>query len=185
MLDPQGDPRHHLTLEDLERGLAELPPPPQQAGRLRYITCRHPDGRLTPARAQVSVEGGLEGDRWTPDDMGTLNQLTLMRADVGRLIANGQALSLFGDNLLVELDLSAEALPPGSRLRIGEVELEITPEPHTGCKLYQQRFGADALRFISAKEQRGLNLRGVHARVIQGGELAVGDVIHVSRGAAQ
>ena len=52
-----------------------------------------------------------------------------MRADVARLIADGQDLSLFGDNLLVELDLSVENLPAGTRLRIGTALCEVTPLP--------------------------------------------------------
>lgn len=180
MSKPVGDPARHLPLAELEAGYATLPPIPRDAGRLAVITCRHPDGRLTPSEARVSPDGGLEGDRWTPDKKGTLNQLTLMRVDVGRLIANGQDLSLFGDNLLVRLDLSADALPAGSRLGIGdEVELEVTPEPHTGCSLYKQRFGADALRFISAKERKDLQLRGIHARVIRGGVIRVGETVRV------
>lgn len=183
MLHPQGDPAFHLDLDALERGFAALPAPPRDGGVLVFITARHPEGRLTPDAAHISVEGGLEGDRWTPGKKGTLNQLTLMQADVGRLIGNGQDLSLFGDNLLVELDLSEAALPPGSRVAVGEVVVEITPEPHNGCTLYRQRFGGDALRFISAKERRDLHLRGVHARVVSGGEVRIGDAVRVlSRG---
>lgn len=186
MSKPLGDPARHLPLSALEAGYAALPAPPREAGRLALITARHPEGRLTPQEARVSPDGGLEGDRWSPAKKGTLNQLTLMRVDVGELIANGQDLSLFGDNLLVSLDLGAKALPPGSRLALGdEVELEITPEPHTGCSLYKDRFGADALRFISAKERQALHLRGVHARVLRGGLIRVGEAVRVlSRGGA-
>jgi hypothetical protein len=40
------------------------------------------------------------------------------------LIANRQPLGLFGDSLFLELDLSRENLPTGSRLRIGGATLE-------------------------------------------------------------
>ena len=43
---------------------------------------------------------------------------------------------LAGDQLYVDFDLSGENLPPGSRLAIGWAVLEVTDEPHTGCKKF-------------------------------------------------
>ena len=40
---------------------------------------------------------------------------------------------LAGDQLYVDLDLSVDNLPAGTRLAIGEAVLEVTEEPHTGC----------------------------------------------------
>jgi MOSC domain-containing protein YiiM len=102
-----------------------------------------------------------------------------MQRDVAELIANGQPLTLFGDNLFVDLDLSAENLPEGTRLRVGEAEVVMTAEPHNGCKKFDGRFGRDALRFVQAKPTRYSNLRGVYWRVIAAGEAAVGDAVRV------
>lgn len=43
----------------------------------------------------------------------------MMESQVAQLIANGQPLGLFGDQLLAELDLSRENLPVGSQLEVG------------------------------------------------------------------
>jgi MOSC domain-containing protein YiiM len=102
-----------------------------------------------------------------------------MRIDVARLFANGQPLFLFGDNLLVDLDLSLANLPTGSRLRLGAAQLEVTPEPHTGCAKFRQRFGADALRFTADRRFRHLRLRGIYLKVVDAGEVALGDSIEV------
>ncbi|MEN8185191.1 MAG: MOSC domain-containing protein, partial [Myxococcota bacterium] len=104
-------------------------------------------------------------------------QITLMRVDVARLFANGQELSLFGDNLLVDLDLSVDNLPTGSRLRLGKALLEVTPEPHTGCLKFAQRVGKDALRLTADRRFRALRLRGIYVKTVQGGEIALGDPI--------
>lgn len=102
-----------------------------------------------------------------------------MQIDVAELIANGQPLTLFGDNLFLELDLSAANLPAGSRLRAGTVTLEVTPEPHNGCRKFRARFGDAALRFVSKKDLRQLNLRGVYMRVVEDGEIAADDPVQV------
>jgi len=106
-------------------------------------------------------------------------QLAVMRVDVARLFANGQALSLFGDNLLVDLDLSAANLPVGSRLRLGSALLEVTPEPHNGCRKFHQRFGNDALRLTADRRLRDLHLRGIYMKVMEEGEISRGDTISV------
>src|SRR5437764_694564 len=96
----------------------------------------HPDFRvggkifatLGPAGA------GLPGDAWTRlEARSPEGALTMLRLDFATLLANGQPLTLSGDNLLVDLDLSIENLPAGSRLRAGAAVLEVTPKPHRGC----------------------------------------------------
>jgi MOSC domain-containing protein YiiM len=102
-----------------------------------------------------------------------------MQHGVALLIANGQPLCLAGDNLFFDLDLSAANLPIGSRLRVGAAVLEVTPKPHNGCRKFMGRFGNDALRFVAHPERRPLNLRGIYLRVVEDGEIAVGDVVEV------
>jgi MOSC domain-containing protein YiiM len=84
---------------------------------------------------------------------------------------------LAGDQLFVDLDLSGANLPPGTRLRIGDAVVEITEIPHTGCGKFLKRFGVDASKFINSEVGRALNLRGVNARVIEGGTVRVGDTV--------
>ena len=88
-------------------------------------------------------------------------------------------LSLFGDNLLVELDLSTQNLPTGTRLRLGQALLEVTPEPHNGCLKFRQRFGGDALRLTADERFRDQHLRGIYLRVVEPGPVCVGDDIEV------
>ncbi len=102
-----------------------------------------------------------------------------MEHRVGVAIANGQDLALYGDNLVVELSLDAANLPTGSRVRVGAALLEVTAKPHTGCKKYAARFGADALEYISDPIRKNRRLRGIHFRVIEGGEVSTGDRIEV------
>jgi hypothetical protein len=48
--------------------------------------------------------------------------------------------------------------------------------PHLGCMEFRARFGADAMKFVNWPVGRQLHLRGLNAKVVQGGLIRVGDV---------
>jgi MOSC domain-containing protein YiiM len=171
----------HLSYADLEAGLAALPAPPADAGTVVLVVARPAtDERRTPERARLTPEAGVEGDRWgNAFHRSTDSQITVMRADVARLFANGQSLTLFGDNFLVDLDISAANLPAGSRLRVGTALCEVTPKPHTGCGKFSARFGEEARAVTAAPAFDGWRLRGFHLRVLEAGEAGPGDAIQV------
>ena len=180
-------PEHLFSEAELVAGLPQVRQSPTDGGTLVQIVVR-PDKELRelPQSCPVTPEAGIPADRWArycdhklPD--GRLNpetQLTLMNSRCLALVAGTQdRWPLAGDNLIVDLDLSEANLATGQRLKIGETILEITAKPHTGCTKFSKRFGADALNFVNSPEGRTLRLRGVHAQVVQGGRVTVGDRI--------
>jgi len=179
--DPIGDSTCHLPLAALESRLHALPALPKGSGRLTLIVRRRLEGaRETPERLRLTPEDGVPGDSWGRDPKRMLDaQIAVMQRDVAELIANVQPLTLFGDSLFVELDLSATNLPIGSRLRVGEAVVEVTPMPHDGCSKFKKRFGADAFFFVNARPTRHLNLRGIYWKVVEAGEVRVGSLIEV------
>ena len=173
-------------LATLQEWLRDAPAPPRDAGSLRLICLRRRAGvHDTPEAAEVTASAGLAGDRWSSNgrrrDPDGATAITLIRADVAeRLTAGRHPLHEAGDNLVVDLDLSVETLPPGSRLRIGEtVELRISEQPHTGCSTFSSRFGLDALRWVSTPDGKARRLRGVNASVVTPGTVRVGDAVTV------
>ena len=176
-----GNPDRFRTLAELESGLTALPEAPKDSGRV-VLLLRKGDGgvRETPDLIYASVEDGFPGDAWGRQaDRKPVAQLAVMQRDVAELIANSQPLTLFGDNLILELDLSAANLPIGSRVRAGGAMLEVTPMPHNGCGKFQNRFGEDARTFVSKPDLRHRNLRGIYLRVVKEGEVRVNDVVEV------
>ncbi len=181
------DPARHRTPEELEAALAHIRLAPDDHGTLELIV-RRPDvdqreildtGTLTP-------EAGLEGDSWgqrpdrtTPDGSPDPNkQLNIMNSRAVAAVAGPtERWALAGDQLYIDLNLSYETLPPGTRLGIGDAVLEVTAEPHTGCAKFTSRFGLDAMRFVNSPTGRTLNLRGINARVVHPGTISQGDPV--------
>src|SRR5262245_40608076 len=78
-------------------------------------------------------------------------QLSIMNARVIALVAQGKARwQLAEDQLLIDMDLSADNLPPGTRLALGSAVIEVTAEPHNGCQKFVARFGLDAMKFVNS-----------------------------------
>lgn len=172
-----GDPERFLDAAALEQRLLALPAAPVDDGEVVLIVSRHDGGvRRTPIQVLLTAAGGVPGDAWArrtvPDPE---MQIAVMQAGVAHMVANGQPLLLFGDNLFLDLDLSADRLPPGSRLRLGQATVQVTPMPHNGCRKFRARFGGEALRFVNEPAWRARNLRGIYMRVIEDGVVARGD----------
>jgi hypothetical protein len=165
----------------LDAGLAALSTPPKDEGRLALIVRRRADGvRETPDSVRLSVADGVPGDGWNRRPPRKPNaQLAVMNHGIALLIANGQPLTLFGDNLFVDLDVTAANIPFGTRFQVGEAVVEMTPEPHNGCSKFNERFGNDSLTFVQANPTRDQNRRGVYWKVIESGEVRIGSPVEV------
>lgn len=174
-------------LAGLEAGLGHVRESPKGEGVVRLVVRRPAeDAREVLDEATLDSEGGLLGDTWLKGSSGLRHdgtpdrnvQVTLMNARSAELIAGSvERWSLAGDQLYVDLSLSVHDLPPGSRLEVGSALIEISHEPHRGCGKFSARFGLDALRFVNSKVGRELNLRGVNARIVEGGVVRPGDAI--------
>ena len=171
----------HLAYREIVERIRALPVPPRHRGRVVLVVVRPDvDTRLTPLRCHLSPAEGLANDRWSRPERRVLEaQVSVMRADIAAVVANGQPLSLFGDNLLVELDLSPENLPAGTLVRVGTARCVVTPKPHTGCAKFAARFGEAAREATAAPELDGQRVRGIYVRVLEAGHVSPGDAIEV------
>lgn len=176
----------HLTMVELEAGLDEIRQAPKDQGVLELIVRRpQVDQREVLIEAELHPAEGLAGDNWksrsssrTPDGSAHPDmQLNIMNSRVIALVAGEQdRWQLAGDQLYLDLDLSADNLPAGTRLAIGSAVIEVSPQPHLGCKKFVARFGLDAMKFVNSELGRELHLRGINARVVEPGLIRVGDV---------
>jgi tRNA-Thr(GGU) m(6)t(6)A37 methyltransferase TsaA len=168
--------------------LAVVRQSPPDDGRLDLIVCRPSANErqvLTTGRLDIVV--GLVGDNWLARGSrssadGTAEpdaQLNIMNVRCARLVAGGdERVPLAGDQLFVDLDLSPENLPAGTRLQIGSAVIEVTAKPHTGCAKFTRRFGLAAHRWINGVTGKRERLRGICAKVVVAGTITTGDRIN-------
>jgi hypothetical protein len=177
----------HLTASSLEHCLDHIRSSPTDVGRLELIVRRPAvDEREVLDQGELDLAEGLVGDTWrmrgssrTADGSAHPDmQLNVINARLSGLIAvDPDRRALAGDQLHIDLDLSFDNLPPGTRLAFGEAVIEVTEQPHTGCAKFRRRFGADALRFVNSPTGRELRLRGLNARVVVAGSIRQGDEV--------
>lgn len=174
--------------DQLERSfdsyLEDIRAAPADDGRLELIVRRPAqDEREIVDEARLDPELGLVGDRWATQDLRSTPiflaaQLTLMGTRVLAAIELDRARwPLAGDQLYVDLDLSVDNLPPGTRLAIGSAMIEVSETPHTGCSKFSARFGGVAQRWVNSEIGRAHRLRGLNARIVEAGTVRVGDHI--------
>ena len=177
----------HRTTDQLDLGLDHVRAAPSDHGTLELIVRRPAvDAREVLDSGELDLAEGLVGDTWNQrpsrrsadggphPDM----QLNIINARAIALICPDESQRpLAGDQLHVDLDLSETNLPAGTRLAIGDAVIEITDQPHTGCAKFAARFGPDALQFVNVGAGKELRMRGINAKVVQGGEIRRGDAI--------
>ena len=167
-------------------GLDDIRKSPKDEGVLRLIV-RRPriearevlqEGQLNPAEGLVGDGWSIRGSSRTAD--GTAHpemQINIMNALVIALLAQEkERWQLAGDQLFIDLDLTADNLPPGTRLALGSAVIEVTSQPHNGCDKFAARFGAAATKFVNSTEGKRLHLRGINAKVVTAGTIQVGDI---------
>jgi hypothetical protein len=179
------------TKDQILSGLHHVTDSPTDGGILEFIVVRPSVGaRELRARAYLSRESGVDGDRWPTSRWLTLPdgrpdprvQVSLMNARILRLVSGGvERISLAGDNLIVDLDLSERNIAPGQRLAVGEAVLEASDVAHTGCRKFMERYGREAVKLVNSAEGKRLHLRGLYASVIEAGVVRVGDPVRKVR----
>lgn len=168
-----------LTAKEIEAGLGEIRKSPNDNGVLNLIVRRPRENeREVLDIGELDVEKGLVGDGWSNDGANLQAQIAIMNSRTIALLAqDDNRWQLAGDQLYIDLNLTDENLPAGTRLKIGSAIIEITPKPHNGCRKFVERFGLEAMKFVNSPIGKELHMRGVYAKVIKSGVIKKGDLV--------
>ncbi len=172
------------AMADDKNSLRQLTQQFSQAGMLQAIYLRPARGvaSIAPQHAQALAQQGLVGDRTyntaSRNPLGSNRQITLIQAEhigvISALIGKPVNAAMLRRNLVVSGInlLAAKSLFKDQilQLTIGDVILQVTGscEPCSKMELVLGHGGYNAMRGHG----------GVTARIIQGGELKVGDVVN-------
>lgn len=177
----------HVSMSLLESGLDDIRNAPKDDGVVRLIVCRPKiETRKILDVVELDKEIGMMGDNWsdrgsssTPDNSSDIEaQLTIMNSRVISLMTGSdEQWELAGDQLYIDMDISRNNLAPGTQIKIGSAVIEVSKKPHTGCKKFSNRFGVDALKFVSTPLGKELCLRGINTRIVESGIVKTGDVV--------
>ena len=165
---------------------------PAEIGTLDLVVRRPANGQREVLDEGVLDEAdGLVGDNWL--DRATSRaiaegrhlkaQVTVMSSRmIGLLADTDDERALAGDQLYVDLDISHDNLPGGTRIALGDPDnggavIEVSDKPHTGCAKFVRRFGDEAVGFVNSDVGKRMRLRGLNARVVTGGTVRRGDQV--------
>lgn len=170
----------HLTTAEIEMNLGKVLESPKDNGTLNLIVRRpQEDAREVLETGELDIANGLVGDCWPTYNEGEIDtQLAIMNSRIIDLLAQDKdRWKLAGDQLFIDLNLTDENLPAGTRLEIGSAVIEVTSQPHNGCKKFVARFGLDAMKFVNSPVGKQYHLRGIYAKVIRSGTIRPGDTV--------
>eukprot|EP01089_Gocevia_fonbrunei_P019165 TRINITY_DN6698_c0_g1_i1.p1 TRINITY_DN6698_c0_g1~~TRINITY_DN6698_c0_g1_i1.p1 ORF type:complete len:240 (-),score=57.22 TRINITY_DN6698_c0_g1_i1:33-752(-) len=188
--DKTPDQLQHLTAADMDKYYDLIMEAPTNDGKIvglvvRRVTETDPKIHALEEKFTVTGGSGITGDKWTTTTLpkkglqvAQKQQVSIMNARIALLVAGSpERMALAGDNVLV--DMSLENLYPGTKIKIGQVTLLVSDYPHTGCAIFQRRFGPHVRGWINAPERKSQHFRGVYCDVIEGGDICFEDKVEV------
>jgi len=178
-------PETPATATELAAALPSILAAPRDAGEVRMLCARpRPNARNFPDRLTLTRAAGVAGDfemrrPWLmlPDGRPDPRiQVSIMPWKVLQLVwRDRDRIAHPGDNMAVDMNLTAENLPEGTLLAIGTAMLRVTDVPNDGCAKWKVRCGRAAHDWVALPEHLPLRLRGLYCQVEKDGEVRLGD----------
>jgi hypothetical protein len=180
-------PRDPVTAEELASALPDVLAAPRDGGVVRLLCARpKPNARTFPGILTLTRAEGVRGDfemsrPWLALPDGSPDpriQISILPWRVLELCwRDRERIAYPGDNIVVDMNLSEEHLPVGTRISAGTAILRISDVPNDGCVKWKVRMGKAAYQWVSEPVHAGLRLRGLFCQVEEDGEVRLGDTL--------
>lgn len=180
-----------VTTDELNAALPHILAAPKTDAPIRCL-CFRPayNGREFPESLQMTVVGGVPGERWLnqawlklPDGRPDPDiQVSILQSRVLDLVWRDREGSIHpGDTIVADLDCSEANLPEGTLIRAGTALLRVSSVFNDGCVKWKLRYGKEAKDWIVAPGHPPLRLRGVLCAIVADGVVSVTDRLQVMR----
>lgn len=180
-------PANPASAEELDDALHGVLAAPRDAGEVRLLCARpRPNARNFPGTLTLTRAEGVAGDfertrPWLELPEGGIDpriQVSIMSWRVLDLVwRDRDRIPHPGDNIAVDMNLTAENLPEGALLAVGSAVLRISDVPNEGCAKWKVRCGKAAYDWTSPPDRAALRLRGLFCEVVQDGVVTLHNVI--------
>jgi hypothetical protein len=180
-------PANPVTAAELAAALPAILAAPRDGGVTRLLCSRPgPNARAFPQTLTFTRATGVAGDfeharPWltladgSPDPR---NQVSITPWQVLELVwRDRDRVPHPGDNIAVDMNLTAANLPVGTLLQAGNAILRVSDEPNDGCVKWKVRYGRAAYDWITHPDHLPLRLRGLFCSVEQDGDMRLGDTL--------
>lgn len=177
----------HVTRQRLDEALPDILAAPLNNASVTML-CRRPDRnqREFCEGLSLSPQTGVEGDYEMAKPWLTLGdgspdpriQVSLLPQRVLDLVWRDRKNVVYpGDTVIADLNMTLDNLPVGTRLQIGGAVIGVSDIWNEGCAKWKVRMGRAAYDWTSASGHESLRLRGIYCRIIESGEIKLGDRI--------
>lgn len=179
------------SLDECQAALPAILAAPKHSAPIDQLCFRTNIGmRAFVDQIDLSVTHGIKGDRWLTNPWLTLDdgrpdpriQISVLQKQVMDLCWRDRENTPHpGDPLVVDMDLSEQNLPAGTRLIAGSAELEVSDYFNSGCKKWSDHYGHQSLKWINLPENRKYRLRGMLCKIVKDGTIHAGDTLSRSQ----
>ena len=176
---------NHVSFAECEQALDHINRAPLDEAEIDCL-CARPDfgTRAFPDKLILTVDHGILGERWTHSPWLTLPngdpdpriQVSILSKRVMDLCWRDRERVIHpGDPFVVDMNLGEANMPVGTRLAIGTAIVEVSDKFNTACVKWRDRYGQDSLHWMNLARNRPYRLRGILCRIVQDGEVKLGD----------
>lgn len=173
------------TMDELDAARAHILDAPKDAGIISTLCFRPSFGeRVFADTLTLSSDDGVIGDRWKehawlklPDGSADprIQVCILSKRMLDLVWQEGDKAPYPGDTMIADMDFSEHPLPVGSQLKAGTAIVEVSDVFNDACTKWKARYGAASREWINRPDNVPHRFRGVLCKIVQDGEVQVGE----------
>jgi hypothetical protein len=176
-----------VTAAEIEQATPHIMAAPRDHGPISMLLYRRKyNDRVFTDRLRLTRAHGVEGDfemqtPWLKLEDGSADpriQVSILPQRVLDLCWRNRETTVHpGDQIIADLNMTVENLPPGTLIQAGTAVLRVSDIWNEGCVKWKARCGRAAYDWTRSPAHEALRLRGIFCAIEADGEISIGDKI--------